>query len=99
MSRRVLLHVGTPKTGTSYLQDVLHKNRAKLLKQRRSVRLEMSGQGQIPLQGEGCTGISPHAKDCALTTYFHAPSKRAETSGNWGCPACFELDFCYPAVT
>ncbi|MBM0126591.1 hypothetical protein [Pimelobacter simplex] len=33
MSRRVLLHVGTPKTGTSYLQDVLHKNRARLLKQ------------------------------------------------------------------
>ncbi len=33
MSRRVLLHVGTPKTGTSYLQDVLFKNRARLLKQ------------------------------------------------------------------
>ena len=30
MSRRVLLHVGTPKTGTSYLQDVLFRNRAKL---------------------------------------------------------------------
>ena len=27
MSRRVLLHVGTPKTGTSYLQDVLFRNR------------------------------------------------------------------------
>lgn len=26
MSRRVLLHVGTPKTGTSYLQDVLFRN-------------------------------------------------------------------------
>ncbi|QYJ03465.1 hypothetical protein KUV85_14180 [Nocardioides panacisoli] len=26
MSRRVLLHVGTPKTGTSYLQDVLFHN-------------------------------------------------------------------------
>ena len=24
---RVLLHVGTPKTGTSYLQDVLFRNR------------------------------------------------------------------------
>ena len=33
MSRRVLLHVGTPKTGTSYLQDVLFRNRAQLLKQ------------------------------------------------------------------
>lgn len=33
MSRRVLLHVGTPKTGTSYLQDVLFRNRARLLKQ------------------------------------------------------------------
>ncbi|GAA3669104.1 hypothetical protein GCM10022237_31260 [Nocardioides ginsengisoli] len=33
MSRRVLLHVGTPKTGTSYLQDVLFQNRDKLLKQ------------------------------------------------------------------
>ncbi|MFC5730402.1 MULTISPECIES: hypothetical protein [Nocardioides] len=32
MSRRVLLHVGTPKTGTSYLQDVLFRNRAQLLK-------------------------------------------------------------------
>ena len=28
MSERVLLHVGTPKTGTSYLQDVLFRNRA-----------------------------------------------------------------------
>ena len=27
MSKRVLLHVGTPKTGTSYLQDVLFRNR------------------------------------------------------------------------
>ena len=27
MSERVLLHVGTPKTGTSYLQDVLFRNR------------------------------------------------------------------------
>ena len=27
MTRRVLLHVGTPKTGTSYLQDVLFRNR------------------------------------------------------------------------
>ncbi|KRB78389.1 hypothetical protein ASE01_03690 [Nocardioides sp. Root190] len=33
MSKRVLLHVGTPKTGTSYLQDVLFQNRALLLKQ------------------------------------------------------------------
>jgi len=30
VSRRVLLHVGTPKTGTSYLQDVLFRNRRKL---------------------------------------------------------------------
>lgn len=27
MSRKVILHVGTPKTGTSYLQDVLFRNR------------------------------------------------------------------------
>jgi len=27
VSRKVLLHVGTPKTGTSYLQDVLFRNR------------------------------------------------------------------------
>lgn len=27
MTRRVLIHVGTPKTGTSYLQDVLFQNR------------------------------------------------------------------------
>ncbi len=27
MARRVLLHVGTPKTGTSHLQDVLFRNR------------------------------------------------------------------------
>lgn len=33
MSKRVLLHVGTPKTGTSYLQDVLFQNRARLLQQ------------------------------------------------------------------
>ena len=32
MSRRVLLHVGTPKTGTSYLQDVLFRNRPVLEK-------------------------------------------------------------------
>ncbi|WP_121257523.1 hypothetical protein [Nocardioides ferulae] len=31
MSERVLLHVGTPKTGTSYLQDVLFRNRDRLL--------------------------------------------------------------------
>ena len=30
MSRRVLLHVGCPKTGTSYLQDVLFRNRSVL---------------------------------------------------------------------
>lgn len=33
MSTKVLLHVGTPKTGTSYLQDVLFQNRSKLLRQ------------------------------------------------------------------
>ncbi len=33
MSRRVLLHVGTPKTGTSYLQEVLFQNRERLLEQ------------------------------------------------------------------
>jgi hypothetical protein len=27
MAEKVLLHVGTPKTGTSYLQDVLYRNR------------------------------------------------------------------------
>jgi len=31
MSDKVILHVGTPKTGTSYLQDVLYRNRVKLL--------------------------------------------------------------------
>ena len=31
MSRRVLLHVGTPKTGTSHLQDVLFRNKGLLL--------------------------------------------------------------------
>ena len=30
MSQKVLLHVGTPKTGTSYLQDVLFRNRETL---------------------------------------------------------------------
>ncbi len=30
MSKRVLLHVGTPKTGTSHLQDVLYRNRRRL---------------------------------------------------------------------
>lgn len=30
MARRVMLHVGTPKTGTSYLQDVLFRNRGTL---------------------------------------------------------------------
>ena len=30
MTKRVLLHVGTPKTGTSYLQDVLFRNRPAL---------------------------------------------------------------------
>ena len=32
MSRKVLLHVGTPKTGTSYVQDVLFRNQRTLLK-------------------------------------------------------------------
>lgn len=32
MTRRVLLHVGTPKTGTSYLQDVLFRNERTLAK-------------------------------------------------------------------
>ncbi len=31
MSRKVLLHVGTPKTGTSYVQDVLFRNQHTLL--------------------------------------------------------------------
>jgi hypothetical protein len=29
--RKVILHVGTPKTGTSYAQDVLYRNRVRLL--------------------------------------------------------------------
>jgi hypothetical protein len=33
VSRRVLLHVGTPKTGTSHLQDVLFRNREALREQ------------------------------------------------------------------
>jgi hypothetical protein len=33
MSKRVLLHVGTPKTGTSYLQDVLFRNRRTLARE------------------------------------------------------------------
>ena len=33
MSRRVLLHVGTPKTGTSHFQDVLFRNRVRLREQ------------------------------------------------------------------
>jgi hypothetical protein len=33
MAARVLLHVGTPKTGTSYLQDVLFRNRHRLAAQ------------------------------------------------------------------
>jgi hypothetical protein len=33
VSRRVLLHVGTPKTGTSHLQDVLFRNRDLLRRQ------------------------------------------------------------------
>jgi len=32
-ANRVLLHVGTPKTGTSYLQDVLFRNRERLARQ------------------------------------------------------------------
>lgn len=32
MSRKILLHVGTPKTGTSYVQDVLFRNQRTLLK-------------------------------------------------------------------
>ena len=31
MSKRIILHVGTPKTGTSYLQDVLFRNRGTLV--------------------------------------------------------------------
>ena len=30
MSRRVILHLGTPKTGTSFVQDVLFRNRVEL---------------------------------------------------------------------
>ncbi len=30
MTKRVILHVGTPKTGTSYVQDVLYRNRGVL---------------------------------------------------------------------
>jgi len=33
VTRRIVLHVGTPKTGTSYLQDVLFHNRRVLLDQ------------------------------------------------------------------
>ncbi len=32
MSRKVVLHVGTPKTGTSYVQDVLFRNQRTLLR-------------------------------------------------------------------
>lgn len=34
MTRRILLHVGTPKTGTSYLQDVLFRNQLALRRAR-----------------------------------------------------------------
>ena len=34
MSRRVLLHVGCPKTGTSYLQDVLFRNQPRAARAR-----------------------------------------------------------------
>ena len=33
MTKRILLHVGTPKTGTSHLQDVLFRNRTRLAEQ------------------------------------------------------------------
>jgi hypothetical protein len=33
MTRKVILHVGTPKTGTSYLQDVLFRNKRTLERQ------------------------------------------------------------------
>jgi len=33
VTKRVLLHVGTPKTGTTYLQDVLFRNRERLAAQ------------------------------------------------------------------
>ena len=37
VSQRVLLHVGTPKTGTSYLQDVLFRNRRVLAERGSSI--------------------------------------------------------------
>ena len=49
MTRKVLLHVGTPKTGTSYLQDVLFRNkraarRARHPLPRRPVRRALPGR-------------------------------------------------------
>ena len=38
MSERVLLHVGCPKTGTSYVQDVLFRNRTVLREHGRQLR-------------------------------------------------------------
>jgi hypothetical protein len=30
MSEKVIVHIGTPKTGTTYLQDVLFRNQRRL---------------------------------------------------------------------
>ena len=51
MTKRVLLHVGTPKTGTSHLQDVLFRNqadarRARHLLPRRPVRRPLPGRAR-----------------------------------------------------
>lgn len=43
MARRVFLHVGTPKTGTSYLQSVLWANKPRMLRQGMLLPLEAVG--------------------------------------------------------
>ena len=44
MSRRLFLHVGSPKTGTTYLQEVMWKNKNELARQ--GVHLPLRGVGE-----------------------------------------------------
>ena len=80
MSRKVLLHVGTPKTGTSYLQDVLFRNREVLAGRRhrlpgqpprqplpRRARPDAAAVGRAAVRGDRRLGRAGRARSARRT--------------------------------
>lgn len=88
MARRVFLHIGAPKSGTTYLQTVLWRNRGRL--RRRGVLVPGKGLGdynraavamRVEHQGDG----GPARAWRAMLEQVHAHDGDVVMSGEWFC--------------